>query len=317
MIRLMLLTGFLGAGKTTLMKNILDEFAGEKVGMIVNEFGETGVDGALLARQGVLMSELANGSIFCACIKENFLQSLIDMSKPHVSQNGKHAYISHLFIETSGLADPSEMGRILEVIMPLCDKGYDYRGAVCLVDAETFLELSDLLPALTRQVEYCGAAIINKADLVDEERLKLIAETITQLNPGCEIIVTSYSRLDVSALMDRLSPVEKAPIDSTNTPETRPSSFVLKPAAQAEFSVEGLHGLVKELSPYAYRIKGFLPTADGVAAINSVGGHTEIDPWTEPYPGYALVVISSIGIGVISKITKALDDAEFKGKLCL
>jgi len=305
MIRLMLLTGFLGAGKTTLMKNILDEFADEKIGLIINEFGETGVDGTLLSRNGVRMDELANGSIFCACIKENFLQSLIDMSKHD---------ISHLFIEASGLADPSEMGRILKAIAPKTERNYDYRGAVCVVDADTFPELSDVLPALPRQVEYCSAAIINKADLASESRLNQIAQTIIQLNPACEIIVTSYCRLDARALAERLSPVEKAPGESTNTPQARPSSYVLKP--NGEVPLDGLHELVKELLPYSYRIKGFLPADSGVVAVNAVAGHIEISPWTGDAPVYGLVVISSIGIGIISRITKALDGM-LKGKLCL
>jgi len=305
MIRLLLLTGFLGSGKTTLMKNILSSFADEKVGIIINEFGEVGVDGALLASDGVKMKELNNGSIFCACIKASFLQSLIDMSKQD---------ISYLFIEPSGIADPSEMSQILESIAPKLDKTYDYRGVICVVDAETFPKLSKVLPALPRQVEYCGAAVINKADLVDEGQLQKIANLVNEINPHCEIIVTSHCQLDVRALAQRLSPADKAAEDSTNTPEMRPYSFVLKP--QGDVPIEALHEFVKALLPYAYRIKGFLPAEGSTIEVSAVGGIIHIEPWTDDVPVYGLVIISAVGISIISMINNGLK-GELREKLRL
>ena len=77
--QLVLLTGFLGAGKTTFLNHILREYENSRVGMIVNEFSQTGVDGALIRRDipGAEMVELNNGSIFCACIKDSFVDSLV------------------------------------------------------------------------------------------------------------------------------------------------------------------------------------------------------------------------------------------------
>ena len=98
MIKLILLTGFLGTGKTTLLKQLLSEFKDEKIGVIVNEFGQINIDGTLVEKEGVKMTELTNGSIFCACIKDNFVNSLIALSKED---------ISYFFIEASGLADPA------------------------------------------------------------------------------------------------------------------------------------------------------------------------------------------------------------------
>ncbi|MCL2362649.1 MAG: GTP-binding protein [Defluviitaleaceae bacterium] len=305
MIKLILLSGFLGAGKTTLMTNILTNFSNKKVGLIVNEFGETGVDGPLLAKTGVQMTELNNGSIFCACIKDHFLRSLIDMSNMN---------ISYLFIEPTGLADPSEMDKILETIGPMLGKGYDYRGVVCVVDAETFPKLSKVLPALTRQVEYSGAAIINKADLVDEAQIEAIAAQITELNPNCEIIVTSHCQLDVKSLIERLAPADKVSQDSTNTPETRLYSTVLKP--KGPVPVEPLRQFVEKLSANAYRIKGFLPADNGIIAVNAVGGVINIDQWKEENPPIGLVVISAIGVSIISRITEAMCN-ELKDKLSL
>jgi len=305
MIKLVLLSGFLGAGKTTLMTNILDSFADEKIGLIVNEFSETGVDGSLLAREGIRMKELTNGSIFCACIKDSFLKSLIDMSNQD---------ISHLFIEPSGLADPSEMDKILETIKPMLGKAYDYRGVVCVIDAETFPKLSKVLPALTRQVEYCSVAIINKADMVDECRLETITQLINKINPNCEIIITSFCQLDAKELAARLVPAKLAATDSTNTPESRLYSLVLKP--KGNVPVEALREFVDVLSAHAYRIKGFLPSDSGVIAVNTVGGVNNIELWAGDTPPQGLVIISAIGVSIISRITDALNN-ELKEKLSL
>ena len=296
MVKLILLSGFLGAGKTTLMSNILDSFTDEKVGLIVNEFGETGVDGTLLARNGVKMAELNNGSIFCACLKASFLKSLIDMSGQD---------ISYLFVEPSGLADPSEMGRILDGIAHLLHTEYDYRGVISVIDAETFPNLSRVLPALVRQVEYCSAAIINKADLVTSDQLKQVSNMITRINPNCEIIVTSYCDLDIRALAEKLSQADIAPRDSTNTTGGKPYSLVLKP--KGNVSVYKLREFIEKLSPeYAYRIKGFLPTQDGVIVVSAVGGIVNIETWSGDVPTLGLVVISAIGLSIISKIADTI-----------
>jgi len=287
------------------MTNILGSYSGEKVGMIINEFGKTGVDGALLSQDGIQMQELTGGSIFCACIKKDFLQSLIEMSKQD---------ISYLFIEPSGLADPSEMSRILSDIAPYLDKSYDYCGVVCVIDAETFPKLSTILPALPRQVEYCSAAVINKADLVDEERIAEITQKITEMNPNCEIIVTSYCQLDARALAERIVPAEKAAQDSTNTVETRLCSYVLKP--NGDIPIEDLGKFVEKLLPYSYRIKGFLPLNGDIITVNAVGEVLNIDQWTGDTPPLGLVIISAIGISIISHITEALKDG-LEGKLLL
>ena len=101
MIQIVLLSGFLGAGKTTLMQRLLDTYKDHKIGVIINEFGEINIDAKLVSREGIDIAELSNGSIFCACIKDKFVDGLIAMSKTD---------IEYLFIEASGLADPSNMG---------------------------------------------------------------------------------------------------------------------------------------------------------------------------------------------------------------
>lgn len=305
-MRLILLTGFLGAGKTTLLQLILESMNNKKIGVIINEFGEINVDGKLIARDGIQMAELSNGSIFCACIKDKFVDSLIEMS---------HRDLEYVLIEATGLADPANMTAILDGISHKVRQPYDYRGSVCVVDGENFMGLYDLLPAIRAQLEFCGAVIINKADLIDEDQLKEIIEKLEEVNPKITPYVTSYCRIDIDELIDHLDPAKAKihdPRDSTNTVVSRPATFVVK--GDAEISHEELVRFAKALSPQAYRIKGFARTDKGPIEISGVGNQVEFLPWPHELERTDIVVISAVGFKMMSLIIAALGD-KLKGLL--
>jgi G3E family GTPase len=305
-MQLILLTGFLGAGKTTLLQLVMESLSKYKIGVIINEFGDVNVDGQLIARDGIQMAELTNGSIFCACIKDKFVDSLIDMS---------HRDLEFVLIEATGLADPANMTAILEGISHKVKQPYDYRGSVCVVDAENFMGLYDLLPAIRAQLEFCGAVIINKVDLIDETQLQEIIEKLEEVNPRITPYVTSYCRIDITELMNHLDPsLAKLsdPRDSTNTVVSRPATFIVK-GDQIIPYVE-LERLVHSLSPQAYRIKGFAMTDRGNIEISCVGNQVELLPWNEPVTKTDIVVISAVGFKMMSLIISAIGE-RLKGLL--
>jgi len=134
-----LIAGFLGAGKTTLLGNLLELSTDKKIGVIVNEFGKMGIDGTLIKKDGLELIEISNGSIFCSCLQGSFMEGLVALS---------NMPIEYLFIESSGLSDPSGMEKILYDIQPATARVYDYKGALCIVDATNFIELSETLQAV-------------------------------------------------------------------------------------------------------------------------------------------------------------------------
>lgn len=296
MIKLILLSGFLGTGKTTLLKQLLDEFKDEKIGVIVNEFGEISIDGALVEKEGIKMTELTNGSIFCACIKDNFVSSLVALSK--------EKEISYLFIEASGLADPASMSQILQGIAPDTGDVYDYRGSVCVIDSETFLDYYDLLPALHQQVAYSGAIIANKVDLVDEDKLADVIGQLTTINPTAEIFVTTYCNVDFVKMIDELIIPDKPSEESSNTIESRPKTFIL--SADKIVPRKALEEFIHGISDFSYRIKGFVNTDEGPIYISGVKNHLEISPWDEEIENSKIVVISAVGIRMMSLIANGL-----------
>lgn len=295
MIQLVLLTGFLGAGKTTLMTSILEAYGDKKIGVIINEFGKVNIDARLVEKEGIEMAELTNGSIFCACIKDKFVDSLIALSRSD---------IEYLFIEASGLADPANMPQILDSIEPKTGTPYRYRGALCIADAENFLDLVDLLPALQRQVEYGDVVVLNKADLVEESRIVEISETIHKMNPAVQIFVTSYCRVNIAEIVEGMEPGRREGKETTNTFESRPNTLVLN--AENTIAADELKEFLDEIAAYTFRIKGFAQTEKGPMEVSGVGKNVYLKPWHSEVKGSQIVVISSVGIKIMSVVTAAL-----------
>ena len=156
--RLYVLTGFLGSGKTTLLLRLLTALTGRRVGVIQNEFGKLGIDGQILQRGDVEMVEINRGSIFCSCLKLSFVQALADMAK----QN-----LDYLFVESSGLGDPSNYQEILDAARELAGDRYDFQGAICLIDAVNFPRQLQDMETVERQLKHCHLAVVTKVDLIE------------------------------------------------------------------------------------------------------------------------------------------------------
>lgn len=292
----MLVTGFLGAGKTTLLRRLLSAHETQRVGVLVNEFGAVGIDGALVARAGLVVQEVAGGSVFCSCVKAEFLTALIELSRRGLDT---------VFVEASGLSDPSNIGEILGVIAPRCERPFAYAGAVTVVDAETFVELTAVLPTLTRQVECADAVVVNKADLVPPPALTACLQQVAALAFDVPVLVATRCAVDAVALVASLAGPATSPRESLDTPEARPATFTVRVVDPVPS--EALAAVLERVTAVAHRVKGFVPTDEGTVAVSAVGRRIEVTPWDgEPQPG-RLVVISAVGIRALSVLTNAID----------
>lgn len=306
MIRTVLLAGFLGAGKTTLLKRLLENRS--RTGVIINEFGDIHMDGALVRKNGIEMAELSNGSIFCACIKEDFVSSLIEMA-------GRD--IDDLFIEASGLADPSNMPTIMEGLEKQLGGRLSYLGSICVVDANTVLPLMDVLPAITAQLEYSKQVIVNKMDLVPPEKLGQIEQAIHAAAPDADITATTYCNVDTGAILAAMARQADGPAGrpTSNTYESRPIVFLL--TCREPVPCDRLRTCLEEIAPAAYRIKGFAPTDRGMMQISVSGDQIEISEAPPEGTENRIAVISRTGFRAMSAITAAIDANRLKGSLCV
>lgn len=173
-----ILTGFLGAGKTTLLNHILTNQQGVKTAVLVNEFGEIGIDNDLIVATGDDMVELSNGCI-CCTINGELLEAVYRLLE-------RPQKLDYLVVETTGLADP------LPVAMTFL--GSDLRdltrldSIITLVDAENFSE--ELLEGevARAQIVYGDMILLNKCDLVSEERLQQLESQLGEIKTDARIL---------------------------------------------------------------------------------------------------------------------------------
>jgi G3E family GTPase len=173
-----IITGFLGSGKTTLLNHILSNQEGLKTAVLVNEFGEIGIDNDLLVTTGDDMVELSNGCI-CCTINNDLVNAVYKVLE-------RPDKVDYLVVETTGLADP------LPVAMTFL--GTDLRDVtrldsiVTVVDAENFsIDLFNS-QAAENQIAYADILMLNKADLVDEADLDLLEVRVRDMKPGARIL---------------------------------------------------------------------------------------------------------------------------------
>ena len=183
-----LITGFLGSGKTTFLNRIIQRFPKDKKLMILmNEFGEIGVDGACIETDDLPMMEISKGSIFCVCVKTDFIKGLYEISQtvaPDV-----------LIIESTGVANPSDLKRDLK--LPLFKNRFQFKEQFCVIDARNFLEAYEVYTSLEKQIASSTLFLINKIDQASRETIDQIKEIIRSLHPDPEFFETTYADIPV------------------------------------------------------------------------------------------------------------------------
>ncbi|MFM6000053.1 MAG: CobW family GTP-binding protein [Dolichospermum sp.] len=186
-----IITGFLGSGKTTLLNHILTNQQGVKTAVLVNEFGEIGIDNELIVSTDQNIVELSNGCICCTINND-----LVDAVYKVLEREEK---LDYLVVETTGLADP------LPVAMTFL--GSELRdltrldSIITVVDAANYsLDLFNSEAALS-QITYGDVIILNKTDLVDENTLQELEKKINNIKEGSRIIRTTKSQVSLPLIM--------------------------------------------------------------------------------------------------------------------
>ncbi len=293
MIDLYLITGFLGAGKTTFLKQVISQNPHRKFGIIMNEFGKTGIDGKLVRNDAHELIEINRGSIFCDCLKLSFIESLKDMAEKPVEV---------VFVEGSGLADPSNIGEILDAASVLVGNTYRYRGAVCLVDAAHYSEQQVDLASISRQIEFSHLAIMNKADLVTDEVLASVTNQIRAINPMMPIEKAEFGILSFNVLEADFLQGQTVKSESTsNKIDNKPFTVTLTYEGSAE--EDNLREFLSSMEGLAWRAKGFALLATGLHKVDFVAGRIDIKQVDEDHPT-EMVFLSKIGNGIVRPLAE-------------
>lgn len=296
--KLYLLTGFLGAGKTTFLTNVLDDLSEHKVSVIMNEFGKVGIDGTIIQKEGMELVEINRGSIFCSCLQLSFVSALVEMADRNME---------YVFVESSGLADPSNIGEFLEAVEVAKGDVYDYSGAICIVDGVNFLEQVEDIETVERQLKFCHLVILSKVDLIDDKKLEKVKSKIREINDKADIVESINGKMDYNFLEKNLMEDDwVGSEDTTNTPENKPKTLTL--TYDGELTKEKLTQFLDIIKKDSYRIKGFFKLEDGWNQVDVVNKRIDFKLTNKGENISELVIISKIGPQIIRPIFNAWEE---------
>ena len=178
------LTGFLGAGKTTLLNRLLKDPALTDTAVIINEFGEVGIDHLLVEQSGDGIIELSDGCL-CCTIRGELVDTLADLMDR--MQSGRIQPLKRVVIETTGLADPAP---VLQAVMgnPVLAHSFSLDGVITVVDAVNGLSTLENHPEAVKQVAVADRVLISKATLADAAALEAVKREIAALNPRASVL---------------------------------------------------------------------------------------------------------------------------------
>jgi G3E family GTPase len=186
------LTGYLGSGKTTLLNRILSETHGKRFAVIVNEFGEVGIDNDLIVDADEEIFEMNNGCIGCT-VRGDLIRVIAGLMRRSRGFDG-------IMVETTGLADPAPVAQTFFVDDDVRRKT-KLDAIVTVTDAKHLLDQLDRTPEAQEQLAFADVVLVNKVDLVDENRLATVERRIRKINPYATIHRTKRCGVDLARVV--------------------------------------------------------------------------------------------------------------------
>jgi len=298
-----LITGFLGSGKTTFLNRIIKAFPQDrKLMILMNEFGDLGVDGVLVEGEDLDMLEISKGSIFCVCVKTDFIKGLMD-----IAQNKQPDV---LLIEATGVANPTDLKKDLQ--LSIFQSQFALREQFCLIDAANFEDAYDTFVSVEKQIENATLFIVNKIDTADNAAIDRIHQIVARHHPNPEFIQTRYADIPLEQYLpvpdqdiERPSPdisaedlegfidgLMAAPgISMMPQDQLLPRTLVWSVAG-----LDALKALANQIPPGVVRAKGIVKAGTEVYLLNCVMDKTELQK-IEPTEGMEALLNKVVFIG--------------------
>lgn len=317
MTKIDIVSGFLGAGKTTLIKKLLKEaLQGEQVVLIENEFGEIGIDGGFLKEAGVEITEMNSGCICCSLVGDfaSALKQVLDQYHP-----------DRILIEPSGVGKLSDVMRAVEGATG--EAGVHLNSAVAVVDAKkckTYLK--NFGEFFENQIEHAGTIILSRTGEMSEEKINQCIGLIRQHNEKAAIITTPWDELDGKKIMEAIEGAKdleaellKAVMEEHehehhhdhdghcccghdhghghhHADEVFTSWGMETPDKYTKEELQNMLDALEDKEKYGFilRAKGMLPSENGFIHFDYVPGESEIRDGSAEYTGKICVIGSEL-----------------------
>ncbi len=267
-VPVVVVSGFLGSGKTTLVRHLLADAqrSGRRAAVVSNEFGELGIDGALLNRPGDDYVELSGGCVCCRLSDElvDTLQMLRERAKPDL-----------VIVETSGVALPFDV-QLNFWREPIAD-WIETDVAVIVVNAEQLADGRDLDGTFAQQVSSADLLLLNKLDLVAAQAIPELEAALREIEPDAPLVGVTHAQLDPALLFppDPDGVRERRRSEPSDIQPHHHEKFVTEEFSVAEGAEpDALVERVRALAPL--RAKGFVITTEGPQILQGVGPRIEL-----------------------------------------
>ncbi len=251
---IVLVTGFLGCGKTTLIKEFLQSGSPERsVAVIQNEFSQTSIDGDILrgVDRNFSLKELNTGSIFCVCLFAKFKDAVVEIVEQYAPDI--------IVVEASGIADPIAVAELVED-KRVAEVAYLSR-ILTVVDAPRFEVALSKIVGVRHQVQVADAVLINKCDLVDDEQLSRVSNIIRDINPIAHEIRGEYGKFEIETLINE----EPTKIEKLGElTRCGDGNYISKSFRSAQMVQRAkLDVFLDSLTDDTRRLKGYVTTTEG------------------------------------------------------
>ncbi|AQT70006.1 putative GTP-binding protein YjiA [Anaerohalosphaera lusitana] len=253
-----ILTGYLGAGKTTVLNHLLEDggLKDREVALVINEFGKVGVDGSRVRDGDYAKFEINKGSIFCICTKTEMLKAFTEIAE--------NARPDAVIVEATGIAEVRDFENILAV--PELLAKFQVRANVCVVDALNYSKVAPHLRVVNGQVGLADGIVINKCDLVSDEAVGVVRKIVSGVNGRAKIVTAERGKL-LSGFVDGLV---HAKTDGEAVDERPADVYAVSFRDAGRMDREAFERVTDELGERLLRLKGNIDFGDGAEYVEVV-----------------------------------------------
>ena len=242
--KLYVIVGFLGCGKTTFLKNISSQLSNYKVAVVINDFGDMNTDVNVLENEYDNLLDVTGGSIFCSCKTDKFIDVVAELSKHN---------FDYILIEGSGLANPSNIYKIIDIIDDKTNETVDFSGVIGIVDSTSIHKTITTLNAVKNQIVYSDIIILNKIDISSIEEIENAKSIIKEYNKTSLILESEFSKIPFQEITDlKITRENKTGFKNVDLNIQKATRFV------EDISVKDLELLCEQLFSIMDRIKGVI-----------------------------------------------------------